>query len=204
METVDKYDVKKFPTLMVLTGDSTEPSIYPSSSYKHEKLFEFLKPFAKDYETAQQQKKSGKGQISNQEEKPFRNPKEEIKDNETLKKMCFEKKMCGLAILDPNNASEDEMESYIAVLAKLSETSSRSFNFGWISGEHKRFLDTLRLSDQFPQFILLGEKKWNTHFGAFSTEAIQEFFDRVNTGAQRLLKMQELPELETFEKLDEL
>lgn len=179
---VEKYGIDSFPKLVVEKLDGT---VVPyDGAFKAAPLLKFLSDIA----PARESRPGGKAEKKAPEpEKPVEVI--HVESQEQFEKECAAKGgMCAMAVLDPEDEST---ERYLAqALAVAEGKHKKQFRWMWISGPaNPSLVNELRIDSGFPQYVVLNpKKKVYAHFiGAFETEKIQSFLDRVLLGSRRLI-----------------
>jgi len=189
---VDKYEITKFPTLIVVTAQG-EKVVY-SGALGHEKISKFLAPYAKP----------APKQPGQEEEKPkvpeFSHPvSEEVKDQETFEKICHSSsKLCLIALLDPADTDAATHSNYLDILQKVSDKSKDLLHVIWINGpDNWEFGEKLGLSFGYPAVITYGHKKAAKipHVGAFSKEDLLQYVSTIRSGGKRVTSANNFPKL---------
>jgi len=206
-EIVSKYGIKKYPTLIVIT--TSEEQVTYEGELKHDTLFSFLKPYAK--EIPGKSKPSGgstkKDTPPPPPPEPIRPVKDEVTDQAIFESVCYNKNSnCLIALLDPQNTDVEEQAAYIKTLEKLQEKYSKTFNFVWLDAVKQiDFVDTWNLASGFPTIVAFNHKKSSIvpYIGAFSDESIGEFLDKILRGTKRASPVTKIPSISAKAK-DEL
>ncbi|PRP85343.1 hypothetical protein PROFUN_07051 [Planoprotostelium fungivorum] len=204
--TVEKYEITKFPTLIVLPAEGDK--IVYSGPLSHEKISSFLAAHAKPLANQKS---------TNEPEKPkvpeiVHPVSEEIKDQETFEKVCHSSgKLCLIALLDPVDDAETH-KKYIGILEKVQEKSKDLLHVIWINGpDNYEFGEKLGLSFGYPAVITYGHKKNAKipHIGAFSEEDLLHYVSSIRSGGKRVSPANNFPKLKSSQpkkegKKDEL
>jgi protein disulfide-isomerase A6 len=198
-QLVDRYGITSFPTLIVIDKDGRQTKY--EGELKHDLIWNFLKPFAKEF-SAEQSHQSQSNE--RKEPEPIRPVREEIVDQETFNSSCLSgNSNCVVAFLDPENSEPEEHEKYIVILESLQQKKGQQFHFVWLNGFRQTdFIQTFNLFSGFPQLIVLNHKKRSAaqFVGPFEEEYISDFLDSILRGSKRGIQLERIPSVYTVSK----
>lgn len=195
---VEKYGVTTFPTLLVVKG---EENIKFDGKLSHETLTKFLEPHAAP---APQQQKPSSSSKPEKEKEPEPEPETgeiyEAKDQATFDAHCANKGgLCAVAFLDGENFDQAEWDKYVSVLKALGEKWKGKLRILYMDGpQQSEFTKALDISAFYPALAVVSPKKlrYTPFMGAFTEEAISDFFDAVLRG-KRSFPIDKLPAVAT-------
>lgn len=201
-ELVDKYEVTKFPTLIVLATDGER--VQYEKDLKHDQLTKFLQPYAKTLERAAPEPSSeDKKEKEKAEAAPppppevVHDPRQEVTTPEEFNEICTNTaKSCLVAVLDTVNTDAATHERYLKVLSDVHEKQAKYFNVLWINGVGQDdFLRALNLYSGFPTAVVVNHKKTSAvdYIGSFNAEALNDFCGSVMRGAKRAYPLKSFP-----------
>ncbi|RGB36375.1 hypothetical protein C1646_697398 [Rhizophagus diaphanus] len=197
-EVVERFNIKKFPTLIAIdikTGESTE---YTAEKFNYENLAKFLNKFALPKTKPYSEEKKGKKKEPEIEIEPY-NPEiinansQEIFDKECLSKPTG---LCIFTFLPLESEFEEsvkEHESNIQILKTVKEKLHQEFGnsiylrflwFNSIDRGSKKLIQDFKLADVFPALMVLNpnRKVYKPYLGPFDEEGIEKFLKDVVKG----------------------
>jgi len=187
---VEKFQVKSFPTLLVIKLGEEHPVKY-DDKLNSEDLIKFLNPFAKPKQQQQQQQQ--------QQQPPA--PKEpqipsgilfHIKEQKEFDNVCLNQTgICVITFLSPESSEEEEHNGYIATYNTVMETFKKQFRFLWMDGiAQEKLANYFNLRSGFPALIVLNPKKnrYMYYVGAFETESLTNFLNGILNGSKRTIE----------------
>jgi protein disulfide-isomerase A6 len=190
---VEKYNVKDFPTLLVLK-DGAEPIKF-EGKLGHQLLTKFLEPHAapkKEQPPPASDKGAKKEKPAEPEPEPETGEVYEIRDQATFDKRCVNKGgLCAIAVLDIENSDEADHTKYITLLKKIGEAQKGKFRVMYLDGPAQtNFTKELNTPQQYPNLLVLNPRKqgYAPFMGAFDEEAITEFLEGVPLGRRKSYK----------------
>jgi protein disulfide-isomerase A6 len=198
---VEKYGVTTFPTLLVIKG---EEHVKFDGKLSHETLTKFLEPHAIPAETKPSSSSSKSSKEKEKEPEPA--PQEtgeifEVKDQASFDAHCGSKPgLCAIAFLDRENFDQAEWDKYVALLKTLGEKYKNKLRIVYLDGPSQPELTrALDLSAFYPGLVVLNPQKlkYAVFKGAFTEEAITEYFGTVLGGSRRTLSLDKLPAIAT-------
>jgi len=192
-ELVDKYEVEKFPTVLVQKKGETA-----TTKYEGKVGFDALNAFLKTYAPPPRNQYAENSPEDDEEElataKPI-DPKEyelkRITSAEDWKENCLDRSgLCAVAVLDPYNYPDD-LAKQEELLTELASQYLGKLHFMWFAArEQPSFCEAFGLSN-FPSFSLINPartEKQKTRFssfhGAFDDESISSYCDRFLAGGR--------------------
>jgi protein disulfide-isomerase A6 len=185
--TVQKYNINKFPSIIVITSDSV--SRYDGPISKNE-LKEFIMPFASDFMNRRNSKP--KEDLKTQKTEPIVPELHQVNNQEEFDKACKPHGLCFIVFMDPSDESHG---NYISLLETI-VNKYPSFAIIWIDGTlHQFFKQGFKLPDGFPQAVLLQRKKmkYRIFTGAMEEELIDEYFEIALSGKGRTALLTKIP-----------
>jgi protein disulfide-isomerase A6 len=189
---IEKYDIKKFPTLLVITPSNEQKNYEGELNYKQ--LVKFLKPFSKQI---QEERNEETQKTSPPKEEPIHNVLEEVKEQKSFESICFDKNInCFVALMDTINTNNKQHQEYLKILEEIQNKYKKVFNFLWIDGvKQMEFTESLHLSSGFPTAFIFNHKKKSMipYIGSFTVDSISEFLDEVLRGIRKAIPMNVIP-----------
>jgi len=199
--TVQKYNINKFPSIIVINSDSV--ARYDGPNQKSE-LKEFLQPFASFVPPFNQKApptRPAHEDLKAQQQEPIIPELHHVTNQEDFDKACKPQGLCFIVFLDPSSESN---QNYISLLEHIVDKYP-SFVILWLDGTvNQHFLQGFNIPDGFPQAVLLQRKKmkYRVFTGAFEEELIDEFFELALAGQGRTALLSRMPTFEPKKKED--
>jgi len=202
-ETVEKYQVTKFPTLLVVST-SGEKVTY-DGELKLDKIQAFLKTYAKPAPKA--------AGAPTEPEKPkvpeVNHPvSEEVKDQETFEKICHSSsKMCMIALLDPQDTEAETHATYLQTLEKVSQKAKDLLHVIWIDGpKNWEYAEKLGLAYGYPAVVTYAHKKSAKipFMGSFTEDDLSDYVKTIRAGGRRVSSVTSFPKLKSAQKKEEV
>jgi hypothetical protein len=187
--SVEQYEITKFPTLIVDTGNGN--TVTYDGAFTYEALFAFLKPFAK---APANSKNTNTQAPAPAEDRPL-----EVVYLDTTadweKEILSRNGLFVIALLDKSD--EQATQSYLATTMEVAEKYSKQFRYYWADGPaHIPFVDALYMNNGWPQLLVLHPKKKAVAplIGSYTVESISQFLDKVLLGNKRVIRpLDEIP-----------
>ncbi|ORX82201.1 thioredoxin-like protein [Basidiobolus meristosporus CBS 931.73] len=203
-EIVQRYNVEKFPTLLVFPkGAQSEPVVY-DGALKHAALFEFMGQYAPS-------KASQKSRPNPPETKPFNPEIVKIESQAQLEQECLSKGgFCAISFLsvEPEYPeSVAEFESNLALLRKVKKAQhdkNQAIHFVWVNAlEKPQLMKDLDLSSDIPNMVVVKHSKraYRPFIGGFDEGSLDAYLSETAQGKGRFFSYNLEPQLET-RKLD--
>eukprot|EP01091_Cochliopodium_minus_P009187 TRINITY_DN219_c0_g1_i1.p1 TRINITY_DN219_c0_g1~~TRINITY_DN219_c0_g1_i1.p1 ORF type:complete len:406 (-),score=156.20 TRINITY_DN219_c0_g1_i1:29-1246(-) len=183
-DLVNKFNVKKFPTLIVYGGSAGTEGKFFEGKIGYRSLQKFLTPFAKAPQQPQQPPSSSE---SPSEPPPPPNPKilHNVNSEEEFNTVCLSKKgLCVVAFMD--SYEKERHQELLKQLEAVVEKQYKNFHIIWIEGPPQEALyNAFKLGGGFPALAVYAphKKRVVPYLGSFSEESISEFLDTVLRGA---------------------
>jgi protein disulfide-isomerase A6 len=184
-EVVSKYNIEKFPSVVVFNKDTTEPIVY-DGIMKHQGISEFFDKYAPP---------ATEKVVLGEKPKPFDPKVPEITTDEELKKCIEGFGTCAIAVLAYEEDFEESVKQHkeemeiLETLKKNNHEKNGPFKFAWINGvvRGKQFARDFDLPDMFPSFLIINGKQkiFRVDRGAFDVEGITDFLKQVRNGRGR-------------------
>jgi len=204
-EIVDNFGVTKFPTLIVQTVSGEK--IPFTGELKHDVLYSFLKPHAKEIAGKSKGNQSGEKKKEAAPVTPQRPVKDEVTDQQTFESVCFNTNAnCLIALLDSQNTEPEEHQKHIKVLEKVQEKYGKTFNMIWVDAvKQTEFVNLWNLASDYPSLVTFSHKKSSIvpYLGAFSDTSIGEYLEKILSGSKRASSVSKIPTIGNQSK-DEL
>jgi len=193
---IKRFNVKKFPQLLVLKDATAAPLIF-DGKLSHETLSAFLEPHAAKLQN-QQQGKTSQTKVETEVLKPEVHA---LKNQKDFEEKCVNKSgICLIALLDPLDEVIPHAQQ-LQTLQKIADKYYKQFRTMWLNGPQQfQFTESLSsLASGFPQIFILnpGKLRYTPHLGSFDAESIGEFLKSVLQGSKRNIPLQKLPTLVT-------
>ncbi|KAN0037306.1 hypothetical protein ACTFIV_002647 [Dictyostelium citrinum] len=193
-ETLEKYNIEKFPTLLVFTNDDGETFTKFEGKLSHSTIYKFLEPFSS--------KKSTNNNNGNNEESTTTTEKDpasekfvEIKDEKSFEKSCSTG-LCIVALFDQSSIDEKESnQRYLELLNTISKDFIGRMKFIWIDvSVHDKIIPQFDLSGTPNVFVINNSKKRYTPFmGSFTDESLNSFFKSILSGLKKAIPFTDSP-----------
>ncbi|KAH3763734.1 ER-resident thioredoxin protein [Pelomyxa schiedti] len=182
-ELVEKYQITKFPTL-IITNENDETLEIFKGNIAHAELYPFILKYAESAYKQQQGNSEGseKAQAETND-----NTWDVIRvmSNDDLKH-CLTKPLCSVAVFDPFNFP-DEQDEYEDRLQKVSEKFKGRVQFSWFGAlEQPDIINTFHLHSGFPAVVLISNKKsvFSRYVGPFTIEGVEGFISGFLMGSK--------------------
>jgi len=181
---VSKFEIKKFPTLIVVGGKAGEKPVVYDGKLKFSAIEEFLIPFAKPAQraSAPPQDDSPPSPPPPAMEKKLHNPN----SKEEFDQVCLEKRgLCAIGFLD--SYEKDRHQNLLKELDEVLEKHFKNFHIMWIEGPQQFDLyNSLKLGGGFPALSVYSPNKKRVipYVGGWIAKDINEFLDSVLRGAR--------------------
>jgi len=194
---VKRFNVKKFPQLLVIKDATSSPVVF-DGKLSHDALFTFLEPHASKLQNQQQQQQQQSKKSQTKVETEVLKPEiHAIKTQKDFEEKCTNKSgICLIAILDPLDEVTPHAER-LQVLQKITDKYYKRLRAMWINGPKQfQLSESLSgLAGGFPQTLILnpGKLRYTPHLGSFDFEALDEFLSTVLNGSKRNIPIQKLP-----------
>ncbi|KAK9727378.1 hypothetical protein K7432_001910 [Basidiobolus ranarum] len=199
-EIVQRYNVEKFPTLLVFPkGSQSEPVVY-DGALKHEALFKFMSQYAPS-------KPNTKTNSPPVKTKPFNPEITKIENQAQLKEECLSKGgFCAIAFLsvEPEYPeSVEEFESNLQILKntkKAQHDKNSSIQFVWVHAlENPQLIKDFDLSSDIPNMVVIkpGKKVYKPFIGGFDESSLDNYLTETSQGKGRFFSYTFDPQLET-------
>jgi len=195
-DVCSKYNIDKFPSVVVFNKDTTEPIVY-DGIMKHQGISEFFDKYAPPA-----QEKIVLGETP----KPFDPKVPEITTDEELKKCIDGYGTCAIAVLAYEEEFEESVKQHkeemtiLETLKKNDHDKNGPFKFAWINGvvRGKQFARDFDLPDMFPSFLIVNGKQkiFRVDRGPFDVEGITDFLKQVRNGRGRNFSYKKEPVLD--------
>jgi len=199
-EVCEKYNIEKFPSVVVFNKDTTEPIVY-DGIMKHQGISEFFDKYAPPPKEKI---------VAGEKPKPFDPKVPEITTDEELKKCIEGFGTCAIAVLAYEEEYEESVKQHkeemevLETLKKNNHEKNGPFKFAWINGvvRGKKFARDFDLPDMFPSFLIINGKQkiFRVDRGAFDVEGISDFLKQVRNGRGRNFSYTEDPVLDVVKK----
>jgi len=196
---VKRFDVKKFPQLLVLKDATAAPLVF-DGKLSHESLFTFLEPHAAKVQNQQgQQQQQGKKSQTKVETEVLKPEVHALKNQKDFEEKCVNKSgICLIALLDPLDEVTPHAQQ-LQTLQKVADKYYKQFRTMWLNGPQQfQFTESFSgLASGFPQIFILNPSKlrYTPHLGSFDAESIGEFLKSILQGSKRNIPLQKLPTL---------
>jgi len=203
-EVVDKFNIDKFPSLVVIRDDDAEKVVPYEGALHYKDLATFLNSFALPAKKPDTSKKSTG---SKQQKTPSPPPKAEeppklveLQTQKDFEENCVEKGgLCAIAFIPPAEVDEEERKKDLDVLEQLVAKQTRvTFRYMWVDGKKEsKFREAFGLSQDLPVLAVLnpGKKRYAPFLGAFTADAISDFTEKILLGSKKTVPLDELPSL---------
>jgi protein disulfide-isomerase A6 len=192
---VKRFNVNKFPTVLVVPAAGAEPVAY-SGSIQFEPIKKFLLPYAKA-----PQREEPKNPEPPKEE-PIEQNWDVVRITSTagFKEACIEGKViCVLAVLDPYNFP-DEQDQHENTLVELAEKYKGRAHFMWLGvAEQPELIKALDLRSGFPALVAInprlvhGKTRFTRFVGSFDLDSVSNFLESVLFGRKGSVELEGVP-----------
>ncbi|KAM9965174.1 hypothetical protein ACTFIW_004979 [Dictyostelium discoideum] len=206
-ETLEKFNIDKFPTLLVFTNDDGETFTKFDGKLTHSTIYKFLEPFSKksnnDNNSNNNNEESTKTTKTTTTEKdPASEKFIEIKDEKSFEKSCSTG-LCIVALFDQSSIDDKELnEKYLELLNTVSQNFIGRMKFVWVDvSVHDKIVPQFDLSGTPNIFVINNSKKRYTPFmGSFSDESLNSFFKSVLSGLKKAIPFTDSPKFNSQQK----
>ncbi|EGC37803.1 hypothetical protein DICPUDRAFT_76580 [Dictyostelium purpureum] len=198
-ETLEKYQVTSFPTLLVFTSDDQETFVKYEGKLEHSSLFKFLQPHSSK-KSGDNKKEETTTTTNSDPNDPALEKFVEIKDSKSFEKTCSSG-LCVVALFDQLDDKEAN-DKYLELLNAIATEFKGRMKFVWIdSSVHDKIVTQFDLSGLPNMFVLNPNKMRYTPFlGSFSEDSIKSFFKSVLSGLKNAVPYKEQPKFNDLEK----
>ncbi|KAN0015274.1 hypothetical protein ACTFIU_007999 [Dictyostelium citrinum] len=195
-ETLEKYNIEKFPTLLVFTNDDGETFTKFDGKLSHSTIYKFLEPFSSKKSTNNNNNVNNEESTTTTTEKdPASEKFVEIKDEKSFEKSCSTG-LCIVALFDQSSIDEKESnQRYLELLNTISKDFIGRMKFIWIDvSVHDKIIPQFDLSGTPNVFVINNSKKRYTPFmGSFTDESLNSFFKSVLSGLKKAIPFTDSP-----------
>ncbi|KAN0035063.1 hypothetical protein ACTA71_004318 [Dictyostelium dimigraforme] len=195
-ETLEKYNIEKFPTLLVFTNDDGETFTKFDGKLSHSTIYKFLEPFSSKKSNNNNNNNNNEESTSTTTEKdPASEKFIEIKDEKSFEKSCSTG-LCIVALFDQSSIDEKESnEKYLELLNTVSKDFIGRMKFVWIDvSVHDKIIPQFDLAGTPNIFVINnGKKRYTPFMGSFSDESLNSFFKSVLSGLKKAIPFTDSP-----------
>ena len=212
-ELVSQYEVKNFPSVLVLKKDGSKDHFKDKLS--HTNLEKFLSSFAgpKTSTKSSSSSKSSKSKSSEShgsQDTHTSVPQASLhpvnpQSREEFQKSCLDFKLCVVSFFSEENTGSDLHSKFLETLDKVTHKHHKSFSFVWLDGvHHLEFMQFLHLESGFPGMAVISPSKnvYVPYVGSYEVDKITNFLDKLLRGSKPTTPFPgELePHLEAFDR----
>jgi protein disulfide-isomerase A6 len=192
---VDRYEITKFPTLVVIPPEGKKPVKY-EGPIQYEPLIKFLLPFATERSNT-----ADADTEANAPEDPEEWSLARITSKANWDQRCLRKRgVCVVAVLDPFNAPQDEIAAQEGLLRELAAKYKGKLHVMWLgAAEQPAFVKAFDLRSGFPALVAVNpargpssssKDRYTRFIGAFAVDSLSNFLDALLTGRKGALEPQ--------------
>jgi len=196
-ELVSQYEVKSFPTLLVLKSDGSKHVFSEKLSFAN--LEKFLSGFAGPKASAKSSSSSSKSKSSKSSE----SSKESTESAPTVpqasetpvhpqslaefQKHCLDFKLCVISFFSEENTGAELHQKFLDTLGQVTKKNHKSFSFVWLDGvQHIDLMQFFHLESGFPAMAVVhpSKKVYSPYIGSYEADKISGFLDKLLRGAK--------------------
>eukprot|EP01133_Synstelium_polycarpum_P001520 gene1520-1776_t len=199
-ETLERFKVSSFPTLVLFKSDATEEFELYDGKLDFESLHKFLAPHQNEdaRPKAQQQKSSGQQQAEPKKpEEPALDHAVLAADQATFDKYCSHG-LCSVFLFDLESADDaDSNQRYIEMLDTLAKKFVGRVKVLYMDGSiQSEILKEFDLSGLPNMFVVNTQRmKYAPYLGSYSDESIGDFYERILLGKKGVSNLKNLPKV---------